>query len=36
MNREELRQAILSPAVMVSVTFEPSLVDTLLDDIEEY
>ena len=34
MNREELRQAIIRPAENAKVSFDPGLVETLLDDVE--
>jgi ABC-type oligopeptide transport system ATPase subunit len=34
MNREELRAAIVRPADASQVSFEPGLVETLLDDVE--
>ena len=34
MNREELRAAIVRPAENAKVSFEPGLVETLLDDVE--
>jgi tetratricopeptide (TPR) repeat protein len=34
MNREELQEAIVRPAKDVGVTFEPGLVDTLLDTVQ--
>src|SRR5262252_1839179 len=34
MNREELRAAIINPAERVKVSFEPGLVETLLDSVE--
>jgi conflict system STAND superfamily ATPase len=34
MNREELQAAILRPAENADVSFEPGLVETLLDDVE--
>lgn len=35
MTRDELREAIVRPAEAVQVAFEPSLVDTILDDVEK-
>ena len=34
MNREELQAAIVRPAENAKVSFEPGLVETLLDDVE--
>lgn len=34
MSREELRQAIVQPSQNAKVSFEPGLVETLLDDVE--
>ena len=34
MTRDELRDAIVKPAEVVNVGFEPGLVDTILDDVE--
>jgi len=35
MNREELEHAIEAPAKKLGLTFEPGLVDRILDDVEE-
>jgi signal transduction histidine kinase len=34
MNRQELQSAILRPAENMEISFDPSLVETLLDDVE--